>query len=88
MLTENERWEELYVQTALEVDVQKMQERIAATRRAIAGRLRDLEYDSNHHDERRTIKHALDVLSQLEIETQAWPLQRFSPVLASMTYRC
>jgi hypothetical protein len=53
MFAGNARWEELYLQTILEVNGQKMQKRITATRNAIAGRLRDLEHDSDHHTRTR-----------------------------------
>jgi hypothetical protein len=43
----NSGWEELYLQTVLETDAQKMQERIANGREGIAGRLRELEHHRN-----------------------------------------
>jgi hypothetical protein len=58
----NEKWEELYHQAVLELDFQK----IAATRDAIAGRLRDLENNSDHHSERHRIEDALHALVLLE----------------------
>jgi hypothetical protein len=54
------------------VNGQKMPERITATRQAIAGRLRDLEHDSDHHGERHQIENALKALSELEAEVKAW----------------
>ena len=72
MSAENTSWEERYVQTILEVNGQKMPELITATRAAIAGRLHDLEHDSDHHAERHQIENALKALSQLEVETQQW----------------
>jgi hypothetical protein len=71
-LAENACWKERYMQTILEVDGQKMPERITATRQAIAGRLQDLEHDSDHHAERLQIENALRALSQLEAEAQQW----------------
>jgi len=65
-------WQERYMQTILEVSGQKMPERITATRQAIAGRLRDLEHDSDHHAERHQIENALRALSVLEDEVQHW----------------
>jgi len=65
-------WEEKYMQTILEVSGQMMTERIAATRQAIAGRLRDLEHNSDHHAERHQIKRALRALSVLEEEVKEW----------------
>ena len=70
MLAENQRWQELYMQTILEVNATKMPERVAATRQAIAGRLRDLEHDSDHHTERRKMQDALNALSVFETETR------------------
>jgi hypothetical protein len=72
MLERSESWEDRYLQTILEVNGQKMQERIADTRKAIAGRLRDLEHDSDHHSERHQIEKALHALETLEVETRNW----------------
>jgi hypothetical protein len=73
-MPENKResWEEQYLQTILEVNGQKMPERITATRQAISGRLRDLEHDSDHHAERHQIENALRALSMLEGEAGQW----------------
>ena len=67
-----DNWEDLYLQTALEVVGQKMPERIAATREAIAGRLRSLEHDSDHHLERHKMEAALTALKTLAAETRNW----------------
>src|SRR5450755_3185684 len=66
MFAENSSWEDRYMQTILEVNGQKMPERITATRQAISGRLHDLEHDSDHHAERQQIENALGALSVLE----------------------
>lgn len=58
----NENWEELYRQAVQELDSQK----IVATRDAIAGRLRDLENNSDHHSERHRIEDALYALMLLD----------------------
>jgi hypothetical protein len=58
----NENWEELYRQAVQELDYQK----IVATRDAIAGRLRDLENNSDHHSERHRIEDALYALMLLD----------------------
>ena len=58
----NENWEELYRQAMQELDSQK----IVATRNAIAGRLRDLENNSDHHSERHRIEDALYALMLLD----------------------
>ena len=68
MLAQNKKWEQLYDQAVMEGDSQKIPERIAATREAIAGRLRDLEHDSDHHSERHRIEDALYALAVLERE--------------------
>jgi len=60
------------MQTILEVNGQKMPQRINATRHAIAERLHDLEHDNDHHAERHQIENALRALSQLEGEAQQW----------------
>ena len=67
-----ENWEDRYMQTILEVNGQKMPERITATRQAITGRLRDLKQDSDHHGERSRMEAALRALSELEGEVQDW----------------
>jgi hypothetical protein len=61
-----ERWEELYEETVLEVDNKQMPGRIAKTREASAGRLEDLEHDSDHHSERHRMQDVLDLLKSLE----------------------
>ena len=72
-MSENrESWEEKYMQTVQEVSAEKMPERIAATRQAIAERLRDLEQSNDHHVERQEIEKALKALSMLEEEVKEW----------------
>ena len=66
------RWEESYMQAILEVNGNKMPERINATRDAISGRLQDLEHESDHHAERLQIESALRALSILEGEALSW----------------
>jgi hypothetical protein len=58
--------------TILEVNGQKMQGRIAMTRQPIAGRLRDLEHDSERHTERHQMEKVLNALETLEAETRNW----------------
>ena len=72
MLADTKRWEDWYMQTILEVNGQKMPQRINATRQAIAGRLHDLEHDSDHHAERQEIEKALRALSMLAFDVQDW----------------
>jgi hypothetical protein len=69
----NTVWVQAYLRAALEVDGQKMQERIVAAREAVAGRLKDLEGNSDHHAERHEMQFALIALTSLEGETRIWP---------------
>ncbi len=69
----NKPWVEEYLRAALEVDGQKMPERIVAAREAVVGRLKDLEGNSDHHAERHEMQTALDALTNLEDETRIWP---------------
>jgi hypothetical protein len=55
----NEKWQQLYMLAATEVDGNKIPERIAAVREAIRGRLQDLEHSSDHHAERKQLKDSL-----------------------------
>jgi hypothetical protein len=66
----NETWKHLYERAIFEVDSQKITERISAARQAIAGRLQDLEHDSDHHAERHRMDDALKLLTMLEAESQ------------------
>ena len=68
MLAENETWKHLYERAILEADSQKITERISEARQAIAGRLRDLEHDSDHHAERQRMDDALRLLTILEAQ--------------------
>ena len=78
----NKQWEEEYLRAALEVDGQKMPQRIVAAREAVVGRLKDLEGNSDHHAERHEMQSALDALTNLEDETRTWPT---AAVAQSMT---
>jgi hypothetical protein len=69
----NRPWVEAYLRAALEVDGQKMPNRIVAARESVAGRLKDLEGNSDHHAERHEMQSALAVLTSLEDETRIWP---------------
>jgi len=72
LLAQNKKWQQLFEQAVMEGDPQKIPERIADTREAIAGRLRDLEHDSDHHSERHRIEDALFALAVLEREMKGW----------------
>lgn len=67
-----EKWEELYLLAAVEVDGKKMPERIGAVREAIRARLEDLERSSNHHEERVKLKSTMGKLDGLEAEAREW----------------
>ena len=68
-----QKWVESYLHAALEVDGQAMPGRIAAARNAVAGRLKDLEGNSDHHAERHEMQSALAALTSLQDETRIWP---------------
>lgn len=68
----NEKWEELYMIAAKEVDGKKVPDRVDAVREAIRGRLQDLEGDSDHHEERVNLKSTLARLDVLEAEARRW----------------
>lgn len=59
-------WREPYQQALLELDQDKLSERIAATETAISNRLRAIAGDSNHHAERQAIEDALSSLRVLK----------------------
>ena len=69
----NRPWVEAYLRAALEVDGQKMPNRIVGARESVAERLKDLEGNSDHHAERHEMQSALAVLTSLEDETRIWP---------------
>jgi len=58
-------WYRLYASAVVELDHQRLIERVEATEAAIHGRLRDLQYDSDHHKERQLIADAQDTLALL-----------------------
>jgi hypothetical protein len=58
-------WYELYASAIVELDRKQLIERVAATEAAINGRLRDLQYDSDHHEERQMMGDAQRTLEFL-----------------------
>ena len=58
-------WFDLYASAALEAEPERLIERVDAAEAAIHGRLRDLQYDSDHHEERQLMKDAQRTLSFL-----------------------
>jgi len=64
---ESESWEQVFEQALLEVVSEKMPERVAAVREAIASRLRDLgPKGGDHHSERDRMHNALNSLRVIE----------------------
>ena len=51
-------WYQLYASAIVELDRKQLLERVDATEAAIQGRLRDLQYDSDHHEERQMMGDA------------------------------
>jgi hypothetical protein len=64
------KWERAYQQALLELEDEKLKELIAAAEKAIFERLRVIECDSNHNDERHSIGDALSVLNLLKRNSQ------------------
>ena len=58
-------WYGLYASAVLELEPKQVTERVDAAEAAIHGRLRDLQYDSDHHEERELMKDAQRTLSFL-----------------------
>jgi hypothetical protein len=61
----SQRWFELYSAAVLELEPDRLIERVDAAESAIHGRLRDLQYDRDHHEERQLIGDAQHTLSFL-----------------------
>jgi hypothetical protein len=58
-------WYQLYASAIVELDSKQLIDRVAATEVAINGRLRDLQYDSDHHEERQMMEDAQRTLEFL-----------------------
>jgi hypothetical protein len=58
-------WYRLYASAVLELEPKQVIERVDAAEAGIHGRLRDLQYDSDHHEERQLIEDAQRTLSFL-----------------------
>jgi chemotaxis regulatin CheY-phosphate phosphatase CheZ len=61
----SQHWYRLYASAAAELDRNRLIERVDATEAAIYGRLRALQYDSDHQEERQLIADAQDFLAFL-----------------------
>ena len=67
-------WYRLYTSALIELDPKQFIERVDASEAAIHGRLRDLQYDSDHHEERQLMadaQHALALLRHLSLNDPA-----------------
>ena len=58
-------WYELYTSAVVELDRKQLIQRVHATEAAINRRLRDLQYDSDHHEEREMMGDAQRTLAFL-----------------------
>ena len=58
-------WYRLYTSAVLDLDLKQFIERVDASEAAIHGRLRDLQYDSDHHEERQLMADAQHTLALL-----------------------
>jgi hypothetical protein len=58
-------WYRLYATAVLELEPKHLIKRVEAADEAIHGRLRDLQYDSDHHEERQLIEYSQRILSLL-----------------------
>jgi hypothetical protein len=55
---DSQPWYQLYAAALTELDPKQLIERLNATETAIHGRLRDLQYDKDHHEERQLMADA------------------------------
>jgi len=63
--TESQQWYQLYASAVAELDPERLIERVNATEAAIHSRLPDLQYDSDHREERQLMEDALRTLDLL-----------------------
>lgn len=66
-------WREPYQQALLELDQNKLSERIAAAETAISNRLRAIAGSLSHHAERQAIDDALSSLRVLKRDSSSSP---------------
>jgi hypothetical protein len=67
-------WYRLYASAVIELDPKQFIERVDASEAAIHGRLRDLQYNSDHHEERQLMadaQHTLALLRRLSLNDAA-----------------
>lgn len=58
-------WYRLYASAVLELEKKDVSKQVDAAEAAIHGRLRDLQHDSDHHEERKLIEDAQRTLAFL-----------------------
>ena len=58
-------WYQLFASAVVELDHKQLIKRVNETEAAIHGRLRDLRYDSDHHEERQLMEDAQRTLAFL-----------------------
>ena len=63
--SESQPWYQRYASAVVELDPERLTERVNATEAAIHSRLRDLQDDSDHHEERQLMEDALRTLDFL-----------------------
>ena len=68
LASEDKSWFEVYKAALLELDPQKLPERIGAAKEKVRLRLEEIRGDSDHHAERQQIEDALNSLRVLERE--------------------
>ena len=61
----SQSWYQLCAAAVMELDPQQLIERVAVAEAAIQARLRDLQHDSDHHEERQRMKDAQRTLAFL-----------------------
>ena len=61
----SQSWYQLCAAAVIELDPRLLIERVDAAEAAIHGRLRDLQYDSDHHKERQLMEDAQRTLAFL-----------------------
>jgi hypothetical protein len=66
--SEDKPWFVVYKAALLELDSQKLPERIVAAKEAVHLRLKEIQGDTDHHAERQQIEDALNSLRTLERE--------------------
>jgi len=72
--SESQAWYQLYASAVAELAPERLTERVNATEAAIHSRLRYLQYDSDHHEERQLMadaQHTLALLRRLSLNDAA-----------------